>query len=406
MNALFFIWVFWLFYPMVLILRLLLKPFARLGLHLRSKRPKILFLATFFPNNAGYHYRVKLWADALQNEGFHTRICSVYSEKQFHSLRNRPLPHVGFYLIGMIKRLGHILVSLGYDRVIVRREILLFNDYGNLFYEKLLLSVHPNAILDFDDDIAEAKGEPKKIGFFGKLLLEHPHKFSHSVSMYHYFIVGSKYLKDYAMKLNPWLQPHQLLIVPTSVDYDKYPSKKYEASNTLNLGWIGSNNNQKYLNLIEEDLEKLADRYDITLHIISGKPYETKRSINVINHNWSIENEISSLMQLDVGIMPLTDSKLQKGKCGFKLIQYMGLGIFGIASKVGANEEIIDHGKNGFLIDPGESWLDTLEALATNKNNFSSLGAEAKNTVNARYSISGNLNSFVTFIKTLHANEQ
>ena len=38
---------------------------------------------------------------------------------------------------------------------------------------------------------------------------------------------------------------------------------------------------------------------------------------------WSEETEVSNIQRFDIGIMPLLDSPWERGKCGYKLIQYM-----------------------------------------------------------------------------------
>ncbi|MCB1023434.1 MAG: hypothetical protein KDB79_03535, partial [Acidobacteria bacterium] len=98
---------------------------------------------------------------------------------------------VRFYLIPLFRRIWQVWSSRDYNTVIVRRELLQYNDYGNLFLERLLLKIHPNVILDFDDDISAAKKEPRKItSLFGRLMLENGSKFTDSLKLYKKFIVG------------------------------------------------------------------------------------------------------------------------------------------------------------------------------------------------------------------------
>ena len=131
------------------------------------------------PANAGYEYRVARWAEILEGAGFRVDIDCVFDHEQFWSWVEENDPRL--YLIPARHRLRRILASGRYGSVIVGREVLLWNDYGQLLLERLLLAIHPNAILDIDDDLGAAKGEPRRSGLYGRLVGEHPSKFSASL---------------------------------------------------------------------------------------------------------------------------------------------------------------------------------------------------------------------------------
>jgi hypothetical protein len=136
----------------------------------RSKSSAVWF-EPFFPENAGYHWRAAQWEKILAEKGFYTRIKYVSRKKEFDSFFRSY--SALFFLKYILKRFWHCFAALRYHTVIVRREITLYNDYGNLFMEKFLLTIHPNVILDFDDDIAASKGEPRKVtSWFGRLMLK------------------------------------------------------------------------------------------------------------------------------------------------------------------------------------------------------------------------------------------
>lgn len=160
-----------------------------------KQKNTILYFSAFFPDNAGYHWRVKKWAEILEKEGYSVDVVCAINKEEFYDLLNKDHPR--FLRTYLKRRFWQIVRSRECETVIVRRELLLYNDYGNLFLEKLLLKIHPNAILDFDDDISAAKNQPRKVtNLYGRLLQEHGNKFNESLRIYQRFIVVSDYLKN------------------------------------------------------------------------------------------------------------------------------------------------------------------------------------------------------------------
>lgn len=365
-----------------------------------TKPKKILYLSPFFPENAGYIYRSKKWADILSEAGFKVEIKNTLSKEQFYPfLENRD---VRFYLIPLFKRVWHILSSYKYDVVIVRREIVLFNDYGNLFLEKALLKIHPEAILDFDDNISAAKREPRQIeSLYSKLMLENGEKFKDSLRLYRRFIVGSKYLKNMVLAENKQIDESDICIIPTCVDYKTHPQKKYDLKNKtpVVLGWIGSNGNLKFLEEIIPQINEINRQIPVKLIVISGRKIKHEVDFEIDNRMWSYETQIKDLLEVDVGLMPLRDTPRERGKCGFKLIQYMGLGIVSLATAVTINNEIVDDKINGFLIEPAGNWSEKLKEVLLLQERFGEIGELAQKKICENYSFSSNAEKYISFIE-------
>jgi glycosyltransferase involved in cell wall biosynthesis len=100
---------------------------------------------------------------------------------------------------------------------------------------------------------------------------------------------------------------------------------------------------------------------------------------------WSEETEVEYLSSFDVGIMPLSDSLWARGKCGFKLIQYMASGLPVIASPVGVNKEIVNNGVNGFLPSSNEQWIESLERLYKDVDIRNKMGKFGRKIVENKY---------------------
>jgi len=359
----------------------------------------ILYLTAFFPGNSGYEWRANKWAELLKKEGNEeVEVWHAFSAADFYNIK--PKYFSLFLLKALHKRFWQVIKSRKYKTVIVRRELLLYNDYGNLFLDKLLLKIHPNAILDFDDDISYAKNEPRKINsLYGKLLLENGNKFKDAIKLYSYFIAGSNYLKEYALNINTKITADNILVLPTCVDYEKHSPKVYDLNKQkITFGWVGGNHNLFLLDTIIPALNKISKSYDIELLVIAGKDYKNaKAEFTIVDERWNIETEIESIKKIDVGLMPLTTTLRDKGKCSFKLIQYMGLGIVSVATNVGMNQEVINQEKEeGFLTD--NIWEEVLENVIQQKNNWSKIGLNARRKVLNKYIFTANIKKLQFFI--------
>jgi hypothetical protein len=102
---------------------------------------------------------------------------------------------------------------------------------------------------------------------------------------------------------------------------------------------------------------------------------------------WREDTEVASLQTLDVGIMPLLDGPFERGKCGYKLIQYMACGLPIVASPVGVNRQIVEHGVNGFLAQTPREWEEALESLLADPLLRKRMGAAGREKVERLYSI-------------------
>ena len=115
---------------------------------------------------------------------------------------------------------------------------------------------------------------------------------------------------------------------------------------------------------------------------------------------WQLNTEIQDLHQIDIGIMPLPNDEWSKGKCGFKILQYMAIGIPSVASAVGANKEIIKHYENGFLVNDEKDWLKYLSELIENKTLRRKIGQAGRKTVEEKYSVEANKDKYLNVLNS------
>lgn len=111
-----------------------------------------------------------------------------------------------------------------------------------------------------------------------------------------------------------------------------------------------------------------------------------------------MESEIDDLLKIDVGLMPLLKSDESLGKGGFKLIQYMGLGIVAVATPITINNEIVDQGINGYLAESNEEWTEILKSILNGDTNLNKMGERARQKITSEYSFEANKINYVKFI--------
>lgn len=110
---------------------------------------------------------------------------------------------------------------------------------------------------------------------------------------------------------------------------------------------------------------------------------------------WSAEREAEDLLEMHIGLMPLPDADWARGKCGLKLIQYMAMGIVPVASGVGVNPSIVEHGINGFICNSEESWQRSLLKLLQNSALRQDMARTCRPKVEAQYSVKAQRHKFL-----------
>jgi glycosyltransferase involved in cell wall biosynthesis len=101
------------------------------------------------------------------------------------------------------------------------------------------------------------------------------------------------------------------------------------------------------------------------------------------------------LSGVKIGLMPLTADEWSEGKCGFKLIQYLSLGIPSVSSSVGVNKKIIEEGVNGYFADCDEDWYNSIEKLLLNATLRKRMGTAGRQKMIAQYSLQSNEMNFL-----------
>lgn len=193
-------------------------------------------------------------------------------------------------------------------------------------------------------------------------------------------LCGNAYLQRWAAQFCD-----DAVVVPTVVDINEYRPAARPPNPVPTIGWIGSPSTYPYLAPHLPLLETLVAAGCATVTIVgAGLPAGQARGIGYVD--WSEATELASVQGMDIGIMPLPNTPWAQGKCGYKLIQYMACGIPVVGSPVGVNQQIIDHGGNGFLAANEVEWTTALVTLLNDAARRAAFGAAGRAKVVSEYS--------------------
>ncbi|RID99989.1 glycosyltransferase family 4 protein [Simplicispira hankyongi] len=203
---------------------------------------------------------------------------------------------------------------------------------------------------------------------------------------------GNNYLAQRARNAGaPWVE-----VVPTVIDLARYPyplqlaaaptTASLIADGIPRIVWIGSPSTVQYLQLLREPLRQLAMSQPFALRVIGGGAVDMP-GVQVEVLPWTEATEVENISICQVGVMPLLDSLWERGKCGYKLIQYMACGLPVVASNVGVNPEIVRNGENGYLASTPEDWVSALAQLLQSPSLRAQMGAAGRRRVEDEYCI-------------------
>ena len=350
---------------------------------------KILFV-TPYPNNEApsQRFRFEQYLDDLRNRNDTVVQKSFLTHKSWRILY---LP--GNYikkgwgvLSGFLKRFFLLFTLSKYDFIFIHREA---TPIGPSWWEWCASKVFRKKIIyDFDDAIwLPNKSQQNNIAArlkwhskIGKIC-----KWSYKISC------GNRYLADFAKQYNP-----NVIVNPTTLDldYQRHQTKEHINKSVLTIGWTGSHSTMKYLEAVIHPLRKLSQSIDFRFLIISNqKPIYTDTFIEF--KKWSSQSEIDDLLHIDIGLMPLKNDQWTKGKCGFKALQFLSLGIPIVASPVGINESIVKLSKGGYLAGDEKEWIDGLTVLANTVQKRIEMGKSGFDFIKKNYSVESNRNNFL-----------
>jgi glycosyltransferase involved in cell wall biosynthesis len=353
---------------------------------------KILFIVQYPRGiSPSQRFRLELYEKTLRdnNIDFHIQPFIDRSTRKIIYQKGYALKKVFGVIKGFARRFASLTKIHNYDFIAVYREA---SPIGPPIFEWIYTKIfRKKMIFDFDDAIwIPQVSDNNKLKRFVKCSwkIKYICKWSYTVS------VGNMFLFDYATKYNK-----NVILNPTCVDTE-YRHNILQSHNTdiVCIGWTGSFSTLVYLNQVIEVLKELERKYSFDFVVIADKdPCLPLKSYQFLK--WNKETEIDDLLNIHIGIMPLSDSEFERGKCGFKIIQFLALGIPAVASPIGVNKNIIEKDVNGFLCANKEEWYTALENLLSDNRLREKMGIAGRKKIAEHYSVKSNATNFISLFQ-------
>jgi glycosyltransferase involved in cell wall biosynthesis len=212
--------------------------------------------------------------------------------------------------------------------------------------------------LAYDVDDAIYLGRPQRIGEAPDRSWFREYKFANTCAIADLVMVGNSTLAAVAGR-----KGRRVEVVPTPVDVTSYSGFDEADRNPSTLVWIGLPENVVYLDLVRPVLAALtAANPQFILRVVSSR-FPDWDDVRVEQVPWTAAGETRELCTAGIGVMPLPDDDWTRGKCAFKLLQYMAAALPCVGSAVGANLEAVEQAVTGFLASSAQEWIDALRSL-------------------------------------------
>ncbi|HVS81084.1 MAG TPA: glycosyltransferase family 4 protein [Pyrinomonadaceae bacterium] len=182
-------------------------------------------------------------------------------------------------------------------------------------------------------------------------------------------------------------------VVPTSIDTDRWQPLPKPQDRSWVVGWTGTSSNLRCLESLEEPLADFLTQHPETKLVVvcDRKPSFKRISPDQWSfERWSRAREVQLVQRMDVGLMPLPDTEWSLGKCAFKMIIYMAVGIPVVVSPIGANKDVLQQADVGLAAVTVNDWFEALRLLFHDRERAAGLGSAGRQLVEDNYSVGKN----------------
>ncbi|WP_029008240.1 glycosyltransferase family 4 protein [Azospirillum halopraeferens] len=339
---------------------------------------RVLLLSRYARLGSSSRLRYYQFLPELAERGIEVDVSPLLPDAYLAALYEKGARPMELAARSYVTRILSMLTIRRYDLLWIEKELLPWLPFG---IERMLLAWGPPYVIDYDDawfHVYDSHPSALVRAALGTKL----DRIMRGAAL---VTVGNAYLAARALAAGA----RRVEVFPTVVNLARYgePSPA-DVDDRLTVGWIGSPVTARYLDLVRSPLHRLCGEGQIRI-VLVGANDNSVPDLAAERPGWREDTEVEEIRAFDVGIMPLSNTRWERGKCGYKLIQYMACGKPVIASPVGVNREIVEHGVNGFLAETPEEWYEAVVALGRDAALRRTMGLAGRRKVEHDYSLQG-----------------
>jgi glycosyltransferase involved in cell wall biosynthesis len=306
-------------------------------------RQRRAWFFSYGPEMASFRHRLLPVAELLRGRGWQ---CSVAS------LKGQP----------------HLRRFTARDRRIEEADVVVISKLRVGVPESWLVRRLARRIV-FDCDDALWVRRPQRFGAEPRYSWWERSRFASTCEVADVVLAGSDTVAREAARWSPRVE-----LVETPVDVGSYLGDAASERSGRTVVWIGAPSQLFYLELIRPILARLARGYsDLRLRVVCSR-FPDWPEVPIERVVWSEDSEVEAMRTAGVGVMPLTDEEWSRGRGAFTLKQYMAASLPCVASPIGANSRVVQHGRTGVLAATPAEWEAGLRRLLASPETRAAMG--------------------------------
>ena len=337
---------------------------------------RVLLLSRYAARGASSRVRMYQYLDALAAAGIAVTPAPLFTDLDLdHRYATGGYAWRGV-AAATVRRLRALAGRGRYDALWIEYELLPF---APAVVERLLVAGGPPYVVEYDDAVFH-RYDQHRSPWVRRLLGTKIDAVMRGAAV---VVAGNAYLAARARAAGAG----EIAVIPSVVDLDGYPVAPPPSARPPVIGWIGSPSTASSLDAIAGALTRVCAGGRARVVLVGVDPGR-RWPFPCEERPWIVGGEAAEIAAFDVGIMPLGDDPWSRGKCGYKLVQYLACGRPAVASPVGMNPDIVVPDVTGLLASSEDEWVAALERLLGDAVLRDRLGRAGRAHVDARFSLS------------------